>query len=53
MIPSIELGSVSAYIISSRMITINEGINIFAAFSIPFSTPLETIRAVKNINRIE
>ena len=28
-------------------------INIFAAFSIPFSTPLETIRAVKNINRIE
>ena len=25
---------------------INDGINIFAAFSIPFSTPLETINAV-------
>ena len=32
---------------------INDGINIFAAFSIPFSTPLETINAVKNINNIE
>ena len=29
---------------------INVGINILAAFSIPFSTPLDTISAVKNIN---
>ena len=35
------------------IIIISEGIKIFAAFSIPFSTPLETINAVIILRQVD